>query len=113
MQLPKTPTPTFPIDADHLPLNVREHLMRGQHAAAVKCLVDKHELDKAKAEQLIENYRQNLRERKIELDIKIMQEQQRQEGQEESQLLWRWGLRAALVLLFLTLVYLMVEMATR
>lgn len=95
------------LTVDNLPLEVREHLMRGQYNAATTVLVETHQLSKSEAEQLIEDYRQQLRERKIALDIQIMHQQQEKEAREQYHFWWRWGVRIALVVAVLFLLYLM------
>lgn len=91
---------------DNLPLDVREHLMRGQHDTAVQLLVDEHDHDEDSAKQAIEDYRQGLRERKIALDIQIMNEQQEKEARDMQQIWITWGVRIALVVASLVLLYL-------
>lgn len=93
------------ISADTLPLPVREQLMRGQHDNAVQQLVDDYGLTAAEAEQLIEDYRQNLRDRKVALDIQIMHAQNAKETREQHYLYWRWGMRITLLVIVLILLY--------
>ncbi len=94
---------------DKLPLPVREHLMRGQHDAAVSLLVNEYQQTEESAKQLIEAYRQNLRERKVALEIQVINEQQAKETRDMQQLWWVWGVRIALVIASLALLYLMLR----
>ncbi len=73
---------TLPITKDNLPLTVREHLMRGQQELAINDLVQTYGLDKTAAEQLIDDYRAALRERKIELDIIMMNDENARDADE-------------------------------
>lgn len=91
---------------DNLPLSVREHLMRGQHEAAVQVLVNEHGHNEDSAKQAIEDYRQALRERKIALDIQIMNEQQAKEARDMQHLWLTWGVRIALIAASLIFLYL-------
>ncbi len=93
------------LDADNLPLSVREHLMRGQHDDAVSVLGSEHGLSEDEAKQLIEAYRQVLRERKIALDIQIMNDQQAKEAREQYHFYWLWGSRLALLACGVLLIY--------
>ncbi|PID64423.1 MAG: hypothetical protein CR963_00675 [Gammaproteobacteria bacterium] len=97
------------VTADKLPLPVREHLMRGQHDAAVSLLVNEYQQTEESAKQLIEEYRQNLRERKVALEIQVINEQQAKEAHDMHQLWWVWGVRIALVIASLALLYLMLR----
>ncbi|MGY0398777.1 MAG: hypothetical protein ACWIPH_02320 [Ostreibacterium sp.] len=63
------------VTAENLPLSVRESLMRGQQDMAVSVLEEKYGMSEGQANRLIEDYRVVLRERKIALDIQIMNEQ--------------------------------------
>lgn len=101
----KTKTPA--LNPDNLPLNVRECLMRGQQAGAVQILIDDYGFDKQSAENLIEDYRERLRERKLALEIRIMQEQNEKMQKENRQFILLWVLRIALISLFLSLIYVM------
>ncbi len=96
-----------PIDAEHLPLAVREYLMRGQQQMAVTTLVEAHAFSAEEAKQLIEDYRQNLRERKLALDIQVMNDEFAKENRAQQLLWWRWGGYIALLVLCLILIYLM------
>lgn len=93
------------LHTDNLPLTVREHLMRGQHDAAVALLVAEYGQSDDSAKKLIEDYRQALRERKIALDIKIMNEQQDKDTRELQQFWIRWGVRLSLLALSLVFLY--------
>lgn len=97
------------IAPESLPLAVREHLMRGQHDVAVSVLVDHHGHSENSAQQAIEDYRQALRERKIALDIQIMNEQQAKEARDIQHVWVRWGVRIALVVVSLALLYAMLQ----
>lgn len=98
-----TPKTTPTITADNLPLQVREHLMRGQHESAIDALVNQHGLDKNQAEQTIHAYREALRERKIALDIQIMNAQNAREGEDRTRQIIIWGGRL-LVIIFALIV---------
>lgn len=79
--------------------------MRGQHDNAVQQLIDDYAFTAAEAVQLIEDYRQNLRDRKVALDIQIMHAQNAKETREQHYLYWRWGMRIALLVIILMLLY--------
>lgn len=95
------------INADNLPLDVREHLMRGRQDDAIALLESQYSKTKSEAEALIEAYRENLRERKVALDIQIMNEQNAREADEQRQLIIRWAVRGAFVVVLLALLMLM------
>ncbi len=101
------------ISAENLPLSVREHLMRGNQNEAVAVLETEHGIEKESAEQLIEDYRAALRERKIMLDIQIMNEQNAKESEEDMQYMARWGARLALLVLCLFALYVVTELITK
>ncbi len=101
------------IDAEHLPLDVRECLMRGQHQMAVTTLAEVHALSEEEANQLIEDYRQNLRERKLVLDIQVMNDEFAKESHTQQLLWWRWGGYAALLVLCLILISLMATVMSK
>lgn len=100
------------ITAENLPLSVREHLMRGQHDSAVEVL---ETLGKTKAEatELIEAYRATLRERKVALDIQIMNEENEKENAAQKQLMILWGSRILITVLVLALMYLLLQAGLR
>lgn len=93
------------IDADNLPLAVREHLMRGQPDKAIAMLESDYGKSKAAAEELIESYKENLRERKVALDIQIMNEQNAKAAHEQRQVVIRWTVRGIVFVLTIVLLF--------
>lgn len=90
-----------PLSPDNLPLDVREHLMRGQQQQAIETLVSNHAMSEDDAKQLLESYREKLRERKLALDIQVMQAENSREEEESKQVLILWGTRIAVVFVLL------------
>ncbi len=97
---------TLQVTKDNLPLTVREHLMRGQQEPAVNELIQVCGLDKTTAEQLIDDYRAALRERKIELDIIMMNNENARDNDEMTRLMVVWGGRIVVILFALVMLYL-------
>ncbi|MBS9777964.1 MAG: hypothetical protein KGV50_04290 [Gammaproteobacteria bacterium] len=98
------------ITAENLPLSVREHLMRGNQIEAISVLEEEYNIEKESAEQLIEDYRTVLRERKIALDIQIMNEKNAKESEEDLQMVFKWGARIVLFALCIFVLYAVTEM---
>ncbi|MPV86216.1 hypothetical protein [Ostreibacterium oceani] len=86
---------------DVLPLSVREHLMRGNQALAVTTLQAEKGLTQAQAEQEIEDYKASLRQRKLELDIQIMNAENRRDSSATVRKIVTWA--GYLIILLLTL----------
>lgn len=101
-----------PISADNLPLSVREHLMRGHQQQAIALLETEYGMDKVAAEEIIEDYRAALRERKIALDIQIMNEQNAKESNEHMQTMVTWGARIVLFVFAIAVLYLVTGTST-
>lgn len=100
---------TTTITPDNLPLAVREYLMRGQTEQAITTLVESHGKSSAEANQLIETYRQQLRERKLALDIQIMQKENTEDNQRKIFLFIVWGVRSLVVLTVFLLIWLLTK----
>ncbi len=84
--------------------------MRGQQELAVNDLMQTYKLDKVTAEQLIDDYRAALRERKIELDIMMMNDENARDADEMTRLLIVWGGRLVVILFALVMLYLLLGM---
>lgn len=97
------------LTADNLPLTVREYLMRGQQAQAIEQLTADYELSKAEAEALIETYREQLRERKLALEVQVMQAENAREEDERKHTILVWGVRIAVFVLILVALMLMLK----
>ncbi len=97
------------ITANQLPLEVREHLMRGQQEAAVAALENTYHKSKAEAEQLIADYRENLRQRQLALEIQVMNEQNNREEDKQRQLIVRWVSYTIVIIIMLILLYIMLS----
>lgn len=93
------------IDSDNLPLAVREHLMRGQQDKAIAVLENEYGISKIAAKELIESYKENLRERKVALDIQIMNEQNAKADHEQRQVVIRWTVRGIVFVLTIALLF--------
>lgn len=98
--------------AETLPLSVRECLMRGQYESAVNKLISEYGIDHQDASQLIEEYRSALRERKIALDIQMINEQQERETKEQLHIYFTWGVRITMFILTIALIYLITRVKT-
>lgn len=97
------------LTADNLPLTVREYLMRGQQEQAIEQLTADYELSKAEAEALIETYREQLRERKLALEVQVMQAENAREEDERKHTILVWGVRIAVFVLILVALMLMLK----
>lgn len=95
------------ITPECLPLEVREHLMRGQQDAAVDLLVSAYTFAEDEANQIIDDYREALRQRKIALEIQVMNDKQAKAEREQLHMYWIWGARIALALGAVILLYLL------
>ncbi len=89
-----------------LSLAVREKLMRGLYDEAVDLTMIEYKVEKDIAERLIEKYREELRERKQELEILKMQRESELEEAAERQKYYRYGAWAVGVAVLLALVWL-------
>lgn len=98
---------TTEITAETLPLDVREHLMRGQQQSAVKILTETYDIDEEAAEAMIEDYREALRERKIALDIQMLHEKSAEEAKEKQQQIITWSVRIILLIFTIAMIYLL------
>ncbi len=101
--------PHHHITADNLPLSVREHLMRGQTDSAVSVLENEYHHSKALAEQLIADYRENLRQRKLSLEIQVMNEKADREEKRQKQNIIRWAVYGVTILILLILLFMMLN----
>lgn len=61
------------ITENNLPMDVREHLMRGHWDDAIKLLSVNHDMSENEARELIKRYRLALKERNVELEVMKMQ----------------------------------------
>ncbi len=95
------------ITTDNLPLSVREHLMRGQTDRAISVLENDYNYSKEQAEKLIADYKESLRERKIALEIQVMNEKAEKEEEQQKQNMIRWGAYGVTILILLILLYIM------
>ncbi len=86
------------ITAANLPLAVREHLMRGQYDGAVSVLEAEHDMTRETAEQMIEDYREALRERKIALEVQVALQQEKEANGTK----WIWATLGLYLLLMLS-----------
>jgi|GEM_PF-4219582 len=94
--------------APALPLDIRELLMRGQFDSAVAELMALNHCDEDSAKGQINAYREALRDRKIALDIQLMNEENQKTGRDQQALLIKWGVRIFCAIVLLLLVYLTV-----
>lgn len=94
-----------------LPLDVRECLMRGQHSDAVDLLVQACDIDEEQANELITQYKSDLKERNLMLDIQVMNEKLANEGKQRTQLIWLWGVRVAVIIFSLFLSYYLIQLS--
>lgn len=97
--------------SEPLPLDVRECLMRGQHSDAIDLLVEIHELTEKQANELISQYKADLKERNLLLDIQVMNEKLANEEKQRRQLIWLWGARIAAVIFTLLLSYYVIKLS--
>ncbi len=97
------------ITADNLPLEVREHLMRGQQESAVSVLENQCACSETEAEQLIATYREKLRQRKLALDIQVMNEQVEREENKQKQVIIRWAAYGITIVILSVLLYMMLS----
>lgn len=97
------------ITANNLPLSVREHLMRGQFESAVSVLENDYQHSKADAEQLIADYRENLRQRKLALEIQVMNEKADREEEQQKQNMIRWATYGVTILILLIVLLMMLR----
>ncbi len=97
------------ITIDNLPLSVREHLMRGQTESAISVLENEYQHSKEAAEQLIADYKQSLRERKIALEIQVMNEKAEKEEEQQKQNIIRWAAYGVTALILMTLLFMMLS----
>lgn len=93
------------LTSESLPLSVREHLMRGQTEQAISTLTKDYGKSPTEANQLIETYRKNLRERKLALDIQIMQTEYANDNQNKRLSLLIWSVRLLVVLVAFLLIW--------
>ncbi len=89
------------ITSDNLPLDVRELLMRGQEANAVNKLIDDYNVYDKEASKIIRDYRKKLKQRKIELDLAIMNENNINDEKLLTPELTKWIFRGVVVLLII------------
>lgn len=97
--------------SEPLPLDVRECLMRGQHSDAIDLLVEIHEITEKQANELISQYKADLKERNLLLDIQVMNEKLANEEKQRRQLIWLWGARIAAVIFTLLLSYYVIKLS--
>lgn len=95
-----------------LSLAVREKMMRGQFDEAVELLMLEYKeygLEKDFAERFIARYRDDLRERKVELEVLRMQHESQQEEAEEKQKYVRYAAWIVIGLVFVALAWLLAK----
>ncbi len=97
------------IVTDSLPLSVREHLMRGQTESAISVLENEYQHSKEEAEQLIADYKESLRERKIALEIQVMNEKASREEEQQKQVIIRWATYGVTILILMILLFMMLS----
>ncbi len=92
-----------------LSLAVREKLMRGQHDDAVTLLMAEYKIEQRDAERFIAAYREELRERRHELEVLKMQHENQKEEEAERQKYVRYAAWGVGVLVLLALIWLVIE----
>ncbi len=97
------------ITSDTLPLEVREELMRGNAPQAVKILSDKYNILESESNELLQKYRENLKMRAAELEIKAIQEKFAKEANEGKNKTFSIVVKAVLVTLVLLLLFLIIK----
>lgn len=95
------------ITENNLPIDVREHLMRGQWDDAIKLLSVNHDMSEEDARSVIRRYRVALKERNVELEVMKMQSTFSREAEQEAQRKKINIMRAIFALIILAMIILL------
>lgn len=96
-----------------LSLAVREKLMRGLYDEAVQLIMVEYKVEQDYAERFVEKYKNELRERKTELELQRMQHEAKKEAQSEKQKYIRYAAWSVVAIVFIALVWLIGSAVTQ